>query len=45
MRTITRRCSPARAGEVWTAWVAFKDGANFVMARRFDGSSWGPVNG
>ncbi|MEZ5395445.1 MAG: sialidase family protein, partial [Bryobacterales bacterium] len=30
-------------GEVWTAWVAFKDGANFVMARRFDGSSWGPV--
>ncbi len=32
-----------RNGEVWTAWVAFKDASNQVLARRFDGSAWGPV--
>ena len=28
-------------GEVWVAWLAYKSGANHVMARRFDGSAWG----
>ncbi len=28
-------------GEVWVAWIAYKSGANHVMARRFDGQSWG----
>ena len=32
-----------QGGEVWTAWVGFKDGANHVLARRYDGSAWGPV--
>jgi hypothetical protein len=27
-------------GEVWTAWVEFANGANQVMARRFDGKTW-----
>ena len=32
-----------QGGEVWAAWVGFKDGANYVLARRFDGSAWGPL--
>ncbi len=28
-------------GEVWVAWLAYKSGANHVMARRFDGTAWG----
>ena len=28
-------------GEVWVAWIAYKSDANHVMARRFDGQSWG----
>ena len=32
-----------QGGEVWTAWVGYKDGANYALARRFDGSAWGPV--
>ena len=31
------------SGEVWVAWVAYKDGANHILARRFDGSTWGDV--
>lgn len=27
-------------GEVWTAWVAFSNGRDEVMARRFDGRVW-----
>ena len=30
-------------GEVWVAWVAYKDGANYILARRHDGSGWGDV--
>ncbi len=30
-------------GEIWTAWIAYKLGANHVMARRFDGNSWGAM--
>lgn len=30
-------------GEVWVAWVAYKDGANHILARRHDGESWGDV--
>ena len=30
-------------GEVWAAWVGYRDNANEVFARRFDGQSWGPV--
>ena len=29
------------SGEVWVAWVAYKDGANHILARRYDGSTWG----
>ncbi len=32
-----------RDGEVWVAWVGFKDWSNEVLARRFDGSAWGPI--
>ncbi len=28
-------------GEVWVAWVAYRNKANEVFARRFDGKSWG----
>ncbi len=28
-------------GEVWAAWVAYRDKANVILARRFDGASWG----
>ena len=28
------------AGEVWTAWVAYRNKANQVFARRFDGKDW-----
>ncbi len=30
-------------GEVWVCWVAYKDDANEVFVRRFDGTSWGAV--
>ncbi|MBI1789183.1 MAG: DUF3604 domain-containing protein [Acidobacteria bacterium] len=30
-------------GEVWVAWVAFKDNASTVLARRFDGAAWEPA--
>ncbi len=30
-------------GEVWSAWVGYQGGANYVLARRFDGREWGPV--
>ncbi|MBI3693487.1 MAG: hypothetical protein HY238_01420, partial [Acidobacteria bacterium] len=30
-------------GELWTAWVAYRNGADEVMARRFDGKAWGPA--
>ena len=33
----------SETGEVWVAWVAYKDGANHILARRFDGNSWGEV--
>ncbi len=29
-------------GEVRVAWVAYGEGANEVLTRRFDGSAWGP---
>jgi hypothetical protein len=32
-----------QGGEVWAAWIGFKDGGNYVLARRFDGSAWSPV--
>jgi len=28
------------AGEVWAAWVGYRNKANEVLARRFDGKSW-----
>ena len=28
-------------GEIWVAWIAYKAGANHVLARRFDGAEWG----
>ncbi len=28
-------------GDMWAAWVAYADKRNTVMARRFDGSTWG----
>ncbi|MEZ5399640.1 MAG: DUF3604 domain-containing protein [Bryobacteraceae bacterium] len=28
------------SGEAWTAWVEFANGADRVMARRFDGRTW-----
>lgn len=31
------------SGEVWVAWVAYKDGANHILARRYDGETWGDV--
>jgi hypothetical protein len=27
-------------GEMWTAWIAYRDGKNSVQARRFNGTSW-----
>jgi Protein of unknown function (DUF3604) len=27
-------------GEVWAAWVAYRNGADEVLARRFDGTKW-----
>ena len=30
-------------GEVWAAWIGYKDEANEIFARRFDGQAWGPV--
>lgn len=30
-------------GEVWLAWTAYRAGANEVLARRYDGANWGPV--
>lgn len=31
-------------GEVWTAWVAYRNQASEVLARRFDGAAWGPLS-
>jgi hypothetical protein len=28
-------------GEVWAAWVAYKDNSDEIFARRFDGRAWG----
>ena len=28
-------------GEVWAAWVAYRDNGNEIFARRFDGKAWG----
>jgi hypothetical protein len=30
-------------GEVWAAWVGYRDNANDVLLRRFDGKTWSPV--
>lgn len=30
-------------GQTITAWIGYRDGANEVLARRFDGTSWGDV--
>jgi hypothetical protein len=30
-------------GEVWAAWVAYRHNASEVLARRFDGKAWGPI--
>lgn len=35
---------PGAGGRVWSAWVGFQNGANYVLARSFDGKSWGPVH-
>lgn len=40
--------SAGKSGEIWVAWVAYKDKASEVLARRFDGKAWGepqPVSG
>ena len=31
------------AGDIWAAWVAYRDNANEVFVRRFDGKSWSPI--
>ncbi len=28
-------------GEVWVCWVAYREGASRILARRFDGQRWG----
>jgi len=28
-------------GEIWAAWVGYRNQANVIFARRFDGSAWG----
>ena len=30
-------------GEVWVAWVGYRNQASEVLARRFDGAAWGPI--
>ena len=30
-------------GEVWVCWVAYRDKANEILARRFDGKQWGEI--
>ncbi|MBI1358077.1 MAG: hypothetical protein GC160_27400 [Acidobacteria bacterium] len=32
-----------KGGEVWTAWVAYRDGGNAILARRFNGAKWEPA--
>jgi hypothetical protein len=32
-----------RDGEVWVAWVAYRNHGAEVLARRFDGRTWGPA--
>ena len=27
-------------GEVWTAWVGYQNGGNYILGRRFDGKEW-----
>jgi hypothetical protein len=34
---------PGPDGEMWTAWVAYRQNANSVQARRFNGTSWEPA--
>jgi hypothetical protein len=31
------------SGEVWVAWVGYRNKANEILARRWDGKAWGPV--
>jgi hypothetical protein len=31
------------AGDVWIAWVGYRNNGNEVLARRFDGANWGPI--
>jgi hypothetical protein len=33
----------AAEGGIWAAWVGYRDNANQVFARRFDGRAWGPI--
>jgi len=33
----------AAGPELWVAWIAYRDQASAVHARRFDGKAWGPV--
>ena len=30
-------------GEVWVCWVAYRDKASEILARRFDGQQWGEI--
>jgi hypothetical protein len=32
-----------RGGDVWVAWVAYRNHGDEILARRFDGNAWGPV--
>ncbi len=34
---------PGPNGELWVAWIAYANQQDQVMARRFDGRSWGPI--
>ena len=31
------------SSEVWIAWMGYRNSANEVFARRFDGAKWGPI--
>ena len=30
-------------GEIWVAWIAYRDKASEVLVRRFDGKAWGEI--
>ncbi len=30
-------------GELWVAWVGYRNKGNDILARRFDGRAWGPI--